>query len=89
MVGRKETAVVRRLKEVTLACFEPLVGLRIRLSGVFHTKAAIKLLSVPREKMTWAKLVWGKGFVPRSAFILWLLCKKRFPTLEWGVDWKC
>ena len=86
-VGRKETAELRRLKEAIPACFEPLVGFEDQivwekcLSGVFQTKTAMKLLSGARKKMTWAKLVWGKGFVPRSAFILLLLCKKRFDRL--------
>ena len=76
--------------------FEPLVGFGDLVvwegcsPSVLHTKAAMKLLSGSREKMTWAKLVWGKGFVPRFAFILWLLCKKRLPTLDrlqkWGVS---
>ena len=44
--------------------FEDQVGWEGGTSGEFNTKSVVRVLCGSREKMVWAKLVWGKGYVP-------------------------
>ena len=85
-----------RLKDATPDDFVPLVESEGQIvwerssTGIFNTKAAMKILRGSGVKVTWENLVWGKGLVPRYAFTLWLICKKKLSTLDrlrkWGVS---
>ncbi|XP_027177582.1 uncharacterized protein LOC113776822 [Coffea eugenioides] len=79
---------MRRLKEATPESLVPLTDFEDQVvwegcrSGVFNTKSVMKALYTTRGEVSWSKLVWGKGYVPRYAFIVWLLCKKKLPTMD-------
>lgn len=53
-------------------------------------KSAMKVLFYSTSEVTWHKLVWGKGSIPKFAFILWLAIKRKLMTSDrlskWGIQ---
>lgn len=60
---------------------------RWKPSRSFTIKEAIKFIRVETPNVDWSKIVWGKHFLPRYAFILWMACWKRMNTLDKLLDW--
>lgn len=53
-----------------------------QIVGDFSVKSALKKLRVKDQKAEWYNIVLGRGYVPRYAMILWLLCKGRLNTKD-------
>lgn len=57
-------------------------------TGFFTVRSAYTALQNQVASVNWYKLVLYNGYVPRFAFILWLLCRNRLAPLsrmkEWG-----
>lgn len=51
-------------------------------SGTYMTTSSVELLGSRSIEVSWAKLVWFKGHIPRYAFIMWLLCRNRLTTKD-------
>ncbi|KAL3509711.1 hypothetical protein ACH5RR_029112 [Cinchona calisaya] len=84
------------LIQLTLSSFVPCVSRRDQWkwlgdsSGKFSTSSAVKVMRSTEITVELWNVVWFKYHVPRYAFVLWLLCKKRLMTRDrlkaWGVQ---
>ncbi|KAL1191756.1 putative ribonuclease H protein [Cardamine amara subsp. amara] len=56
----------------------------------FSTKIAWDQLRSPAPKVTWAKIVWFKGSIPKQAFHFWIANMDRLPVrarlVSWGMN---
>lgn len=94
--GRRNTAEIRQLKQNTPTSFLPKSDAADRViwvgnnSGNFTLKDAMKMIYQDSPRVEWYGLVWGKGFVPRYSFILWLACPRKLTTKDrvnsWGIQ---
>lgn len=63
---------------------------KARPQGGFTIKEAWKALSPECARVSWAGLIWGKGYIPRFSFVTWIALQNRLYTCErlfaWGVS---
>ncbi|KAJ9536731.1 hypothetical protein OSB04_un000116 [Centaurea solstitialis] len=56
--------------------------------GTFSVKRAYDSLVGDHPLVTWSKVVWFSGHIPKHAFCLWLACLNRLPTQDRIREWK-
>ncbi|KAJ9561753.1 hypothetical protein OSB04_006913 [Centaurea solstitialis] len=56
--------------------------------GTFSVKRAYDSLVGGHPLVTWSKVVWFSGHIPKHAFCLWLACLNRLPTQDRIREWK-
>lgn len=81
--GRRCTAVVEEFEQSTPNSLlsklhrEDRVTWKGASSGESSVKSAIRKLFLVEKTVTWCKLVWGSGHVPKFSFVLWLGLQKK------------
>ncbi|KAL3512497.1 hypothetical protein ACH5RR_025217 [Cinchona calisaya] len=84
--NRRPSFVVRRFIEETK--FDPGGADRDSVrwlghqSGMFSVASAVKIFREHGQQVNWYKLVWFKKHIPRCAFIMSLLCKRKLWTKD-------
>lgn len=53
----------------------------------FSTNRMWKYMMSSETEVNWYKVVWFSNFIPRHAFILWLLIHERLPTQDIIIKW--
>lgn len=92
--GRKYTKEIQRLRQNTPKELVLNPGRKdgvywtAEKSGIFSVKSAVEKIRGQGQKVYWYKLVWGKGYIPRYAMILWLLCIRRLNTKDRLEKWR-
>lgn len=77
--GRRHTTVVQEFQRATPNLLlqqlhrEDHVRWNAFISGEFSVRSAMRKLYHAEETVAWYKLVWWKGYVPKYAFVLWLV----------------
>lgn len=84
--GRRLTFEVQELVNATPTTFLPNQTRKDSIlwlgnnSCRFSVKSVYDHLSKAEPMVKWEKLIWFKGYIPRCAFIAWLVCRERLAT---------
>ncbi|GAV92380.1 LOW QUALITY PROTEIN: zf-RVT domain-containing protein, partial [Cephalotus follicularis] len=78
---------VWQLRDISSACSNISFGQRdsigwCRADGAFSYRAAWDLIRASSPVVTWAKVVWFSGAIPKHSFCLWLTFRKAHLTLD-------
>lgn len=57
-------------------------------SEVFIVASAVKDLRIANDTVDWGNLLWGKNYVPRFDFIMWMLYQRRLTTKDRMLSWE-
>ncbi|KAL3500392.1 hypothetical protein ACH5RR_039485 [Cinchona calisaya] len=92
---RKRTCVeTKRLIQATPLSFVPCANGKDQWHqkgstlGQFTVSSAVQAVRGASTTVEWLKIVWHKRHVLRVAFVMWLLCKRRFMTKERMKAWE-
>jgi len=58
-------------------------------SGKYTSSTAKEAFREHRDQVAWRNLVWFKGYIPKYALILWMVCKGKLLTRDKLKRWGC
>lgn len=61
----------------------------LHANGEYTSRSAKEALRDHKEVVSWWKVVWFKGHVPRRAVIMWMACKGKLLTRDGLKNWGC
>ncbi|XP_050219776.1 uncharacterized protein LOC126670147 [Mercurialis annua] len=68
---------------------EDKVSWSVSPSGIFSINSAWNHFREEKPRVSWWKVVWGPGNIPKQSFIAWLALKNRLRTKDKLMKWGC
>ncbi|XP_050217749.1 uncharacterized protein LOC126668603 [Mercurialis annua] len=78
-----------RVRKFSVNSMEDLVVWKHSKNGAFSIQNAWKTFRPATGKVSWWRLIWSPGLVPRHSFIVWLAIKKKLRTKDKLRRWGC